>query len=217
MYTILKRSKQRADVFAFMYKDALLSSCNTHHLYRAFKQTFNSHELQVDVVWRDGTRTVETLITHLDRHFAAFDTAVNTYTLRLALRAQGVASDLSVPVDVRCMFDDKGPMIAEIRIDNNDANRLLSNLQTMPDPEEEEDDWVDEDDDDIDSSEVMESLSYEEETVIDRRKQIADWGERAPDWAVTLSDTQVEEIYDTMDIDDDSDLPVAEDLKEEWF
>lgn len=212
MYTILKRSKQRADQFAFVYKDAVLASCNTQHLYHAFKQTFNSHALQVDVVWRDGTRTVETLITHLDRHFAAFDTAVNTYTLRLALRAQGVASDLSVPVDVRCMFDAKGPMIAEIRIDNDEATRLLTNLQSLPDPED--DDW---DDDDDDGSEVMESLSYEEETVIDRRKQISDWGERAPDWAVTLSDTQVEEIYDTMDIDDDSDLPVAEDLKEEWF
>ncbi|UAW53425.1 hypothetical protein pEaSNUABM30_00307 [Erwinia phage pEa_SNUABM_30] len=215
-YTLLKRSKMHEDVFAFVFDGELLTQFKTVQLYKALAETLKANCInEVDILWRDGTRTVQQLVVHHTREFVQFDTIVHDYSVCLMLRAQGVGHSLAVPVDVRSMYDADGPMISEIRIDCDTAADLMRHIKVTPyiDPDDidEDADW----DDDLDQTEFHD---IETESIADSKLQIGDWGYRAHDWAVTLADEQVDRIHFLeVGVDSDIELPRAADAKDEFF
>ncbi|UAW96807.1 hypothetical protein pEaSNUABM22_00320 [Erwinia phage pEa_SNUABM_22] len=223
-YTLLKRSKTHEDVFAFVFDSELLVQFKAVQLHKALTETLKANCInEVDILWRDGTRTVQQLVVHHTREFVQFDTIVHNYSVCLMLRAQGVGHSLAVPVDVRSMYDADGPMISEIRIDSETVADLMRHIKATPyiDPEEdddvgdmdEDDDW--DDDDDLDQTEFHD---IETESIADNKLQVGDWGYRAHDWAVTLTDEQVDRIHFLeVGIDPDIELPIADDAKKDAF
>ena len=116
-YTLLKRSKVDVNRFAFVYDGDVLSNFTADQLYRTLEKLGKQTTIKdVDVLWRDGTRTVEELRVTEHRHFVRFDTCEYDHAICLMMRAQGLPVELSVPVDVRKLFDEHGPLISEIRV-----------------------------------------------------------------------------------------------------
>ncbi|QZE59557.1 hypothetical protein MPK66_gp313 [Erwinia phage pEa_SNUABM_2] len=221
-YTLLKRSKTNEDVFAFVFDGDVLAKFNASNLYRAFVETLKTNCInEVDILWRDGTRTVEQLVIHHTKEFASFDTIVHDYLVCLMLRAQGVGHSLAVPVDIRSMYDADGPMINEIRIDSEIVADMMRHIKDAPvdviDDEDDEDDDMDEDDECWDEDQT-EFHDIETESIADNKLQIGDWGYRAHDWAITLTDEQVDRIHFLeVGIDPDIELPLADDAKKDAF
>ena len=222
-YTLLKRSKVDVNRFAFVYDGDVLSNFTSDQLYRTLEKLGQPTTIKdVDVLWRDGTRTVEELRVTEHRHFVRFDTCEYDHAICLMMRAQGLPVELSVPVDVRSLFDTHGSLISEIRVPCEFAADLKLALERfLPDPsndlDEDDEDWadeedlVDEDEDDFDEEE----FGFRPQ---DLRPQLSDFGYRAADWVVTLTDTQVDEVHRLeVGMDPDIELPRADDAKEEFF
>lgn len=219
-YTLLKRSKINPDHFAFVYDGDLLAEFTPSKLYGAFEKAHKSPDVkEVDVLWRDGTRTVEHLVVQRVRKFVSMDTIMNYYSVCLMLRAQGAAVSLSVPVDVRNMFDAEGPMISEIRIDCDIVADLVRELKAVvvecADSNMEDDEWDDEDEDEDFDDEFHDLETVDPAT---DRMMISSWGYRAEDWAVTLTDEEVSEVHSLeVGVDPDIELPLAPDAKDKYF
>lgn len=227
-YTLLKRSKLNPDVFALVRDNEVLVSFKPSKLYAAFETISKGHDLkEVDVVWRDGTRTVEHLVVHRIRKYVNTDTIMNYYTVCLMLRAQGAAVSLSVPVDIRTMFDSDGPLISEIHIEHETADKLAAALapkspayaDAHDGDEDDDDDWADDEDDVVDEDyEDEDDLDLEALDPSTERMLISSWGYRAEDWAVTLTDDQVQEVHSLeVGVDPDIELPLAPDAKDKYF
>lgn len=220
-YTLLKRSKLNPDHFAFVYDSDLLAEFTPSKLYAAFEKTRKQHDLkEVDVLWRDGTRTVEHLVVHRLRKFVSMDTIMNYYSVCLMLRAQGASVSLSVPVDIRTMYDAEGPMISEIRIDCDIAADLIRELKPVEtecdDAHDDEDDW--DEDEDLDDDCDNEFHDLENIDPATDRMMISSWGYRSEDWAATLTDEQVSEVHSLeVGVDPDIELPLAPDAKDKYF
>lgn len=224
-YALIKRSKVNANIYAFVYDGDVLIKFSAAQLLRALHVVKNTDTINdVDVMWRDGTRTAEVLRLVEKKHFATFNTAEYDYHLCLPMRAQGLPVDLSVPVDVRTLFDSHGTLISEIRVPCEivaDLKPMLERYSALLEDDEDEDedededdiDWDADDDEDEDDPQMIVGMRPDE-----ARQQLSDFNYRAPDWAVTLTDTQVERVHILeVGVDPDVELPIAEDAKEEWF
>ncbi|AWY08576.1 hypothetical protein HOT49_gp321 [Erwinia phage vB_EamM_Alexandra] len=217
-YTLLKRSKVDVNRFAFVYDGDLLANFTASQLYRTLEKLNSPNVIKdVDVLWRDGTRTVEELRVTEHRHFVRFDTCEYDHAICLMMRAQGLPIELSVPVDVRRLFDAHGSLISEIRVPSEFVADLKPALERFIPGDE--DDWDEDADDDFDDED--ESDFDEEEFGFrpeDLRPQLSDFGYRAADWVVTLTDEQISEVHTLeVGIDPDIELPRAADAKEEFF
>ncbi|QZE57523.1 hypothetical protein MPK71_gp314 [Erwinia phage pEa_SNUABM_1] len=226
-YTLLKRSKLNPDVFALVRDNEVLVSFKPSKFYAALNTVVKEHGLkEVDVVWRDGTRTVEHLVVHHTRRLVSVDTIMNYYNVCLMLRAQGAAVSLATPVDIRAMFDANGPLISEIHIDPELAEKLVVAL-TPKHPmfadahssHEEDDDMFDDDDlDPDDDFEDEDDLCDDDFTPEEDRLSLIAWGYRAEDWSTTLTDDAVQEVHSLeVGIDHDIELPLAPDAKDKYF
>ncbi|QZE58533.1 hypothetical protein pEaSNUABM40_00317 [Erwinia phage pEa_SNUABM_40] len=224
--TMLKRSKLNPDVFALVREGEVLSSFKPSKLFAALNAVVKDSGLkEVDIVWRDGTRTVEHLIVHHTRKLVSTDTIMNYYNVCLMLRAQGAAASLSTPVDIRTMFDSNGPLISEIHIDPEIVDKLVEAL-TPKHPMFadahgiEEDDDVFDDDDDYDPDDDFDDEDYLSEDISpeEDRLSISAWGYRAEDWTTTLTDDDIQEVHSLeVGIDPDIELPLAPDAKDKYF
>lgn len=220
-YTLLKRSKVDVNRFAFVYDGELLANFTDAQLFRTMERLNKPTTIKdVDVLWRDGTRTVEELRVTEHRHFVRFDTCEYDHAICLMMRAQGVSAELAVPVDVRKLFDEHGPLIAEIRVPSEVVADLKPVLGTFTpdddniDDEDDDDDW-DEDLIDDDGDEDDDEFGFRPE---DMRPQLSDFNYRAADWVTTLTDDQVSEVHSLeVGIDPDIELPRAADAQEQFF
>lgn len=212
-YVLLKRNKLNADLFAFVYDGDTLITFMHLELYAAMDRVLNTNEFnEVDVLWRDGTRTVERLAVIRSRKFVSADTAIHSYYIGLALRTQGGALNLATYVDIRSMFDIHGPMISEIRIPCEVVADLLNYLKAVAEVEAD-----DEDDEDFDDG-VDDDFDEDTDVPEDRRLQIGDWVYRAPDWASAMTDEQVEAVHEKeVAIDADIPLPIADDATKDLY
>lgn len=195
-YTLLKRSKVDVNRFAFVHDGEILANFTAGQLYRTLEKLGRPTSFKdVDVIWRDGTRTVEELRVTEHRHFVRFDTCEYDHAICLMMRAQGLPVELSAPVDVRKLFDEHGPLITSICVPCELADDLKPALaRFIPD----EDDF-----------------GFRPE---DLRPQLSDFGYRAADWVVTLTDDQISDVHSLeVGMDPDIELPRADDAKEEFF
>ncbi|WAK44487.1 hypothetical protein [Erwinia phage vB_Ea_2910A] len=225
---MLKRSKLAPEVFALVRENEVLASFRPRKFLEALQAVVKEHGLkEVDVVWRDGSRTVEHLVVSLTRELVSTDTIMNRYNMCLMLRSQGIAASLAIPVDIRTMYDEHGPMISEIHIDPEIADKLAVALapkhplyEDAHNGYEEDDDAID-DEDDFNDDECIddeEDFDMEDANPEIERMMICSWGYRAEDWAITLNDDQVQEVHSLeVGVDPDIELPLAPDAKDKYF
>lgn len=217
-YALLKRSKVDVDRFAFVCDGEVVANFTAGQLFSTMQKLKHAEVIKdVDVLWRDGTRTVEELRVVEQRRFVHFDTCEYDHSICLLMRAQGLPVELSVPVDVRKLFDEQGPFIAEIRVPSELVADLHPALERfIPD----EDDVMDEDEDEYDDDEA-DDLEEDDDFGFrpeDIRQQLSDFNYRSPDWVVTMTDAQVDEVNRLeVGLDPDIELPRAADAKDEFF
>jgi len=214
-YTLLKRSKVDVNRFAFVCDGTVVANFTAGQLFVTMQKLKHADAIKnVDVLWRDGTRTVEELRVVEQRRFIQFDTLEYEHSICLLLRAQGLPVELSVPVDVRKLFDKQGPFITEIRVPSELVADLHPALERfIPD----EDDDMDEDFDEDDEAEDLNDTDFGFRPE-DIRRQLGDFNYRSPDWVVTMTDAQVDEVnHLEVGIDPDIELPRAADAKDEFF
>lgn len=223
-YTLLKRSKVDVNRFAFVHDGEILANFTAGQLYRTLEKLGRPTSFKdVDVIWRDGTRTVEELRVTEHRHFVRFDTCEYDHAICLMMRAQGLPVELSAPVDVRKLFDEHGPLITSICVPCELADDLKPALaRFIPDEDDDEDEDEDDDEDeDEDEWDDLEDDVDEDDFGFrpeDLRPQLSDFGYRAADWVVTLTDDQISDVHSLeVGMDPDIELPRADDAKEEFF
>lgn len=221
----VKRSKRSEMYYALFEGARKLVEFSVTSLADCLEKHGMSLDIEnVAVTWRDGMQTVERfkiVCRERERVYTDFIGVERTHRLCMLMRTQGAALGLSIPVDVRALYDMEGALVKSIEMPADIFLPIMTDLKE----EERRDDMMAEgliccDIDDALDDDEEDYLSNGLPTHQDYLREVIDNSMRAADWATTMPARQLEQIWHDdleYDEDEDEDLPVPPDLEEDFF